>query len=55
MSGIDALMRDYSGEVPGASILVVREGNVVVQKSYGMADLEEHIAAAPDTTTASHR
>ena len=49
MSGIDALMRDYSGDVPGASILVVREGKIVAQKSYGIANLEEHIAAAPDT------
>ena len=46
---IDALMRDYSGDVPGASVLVVREGRIVERKSYGMANLEEHIAAAPDT------
>jgi CubicO group peptidase (beta-lactamase class C family) len=46
---IDAQMRAYSGDVPGASVLVVRDGRVVLRKSYGMADLEEHIAAAPNT------
>jgi CubicO group peptidase (beta-lactamase class C family) len=49
MNQIDALMRDYSGDVPGASVLVVRDGDVVVRKSYGMANLEENIAATPDT------
>ena len=46
---VDALMRDYSGDVPGASVLVVRDGNVVLRKSYGMANLEEHVAARPNT------
>ena len=49
MNQIDALMREYSGNVPGASVLVVRDGNVLVRQSFGMANLEEHIAAAPDT------
>ena len=50
MSSTDALMRDYSGNVPGASVLVVRNGEVAFRKSYGMADLEEQIAAAPETS-----
>src|SRR6266568_7893181 len=65
MNQIDALMREYSCEgrlqpadagdrlkpvlTPGASVLVVRDGNVLVRQSFGMANLEEHIAAAPDT------
>ena len=49
MNQIDALMRDYSGDVPGASVLVVRNGEIVFRKSYGMANLEEKTAAAPDT------
>lgn len=49
MESIDALMRDYSGNGPGASVLVVRDGKAVVRQSYGMANLEEHIAAAPKT------
>src|SRR5438552_15138785 len=49
MNQIDALMREYSGNVPGASVLVVRDGNVLVRQSFGMANLEDHIAAAPET------
>ena len=49
MNSIDALMRDYSGNVPGASVLVVRNGEVAFRKSYGMANLEERIAATPQT------
>src|SRR6266849_4478143 len=46
---LDAQMRDYAGDVPGASVLVVRDGRVLLRKSYGMANLEERIAATPDT------
>ncbi|MDQ6799549.1 MAG: beta-lactamase family protein [Acidobacteriota bacterium] len=49
MHSVDNLLRDYSGDVPGASVLVVRDGKVVIRKSYGMANLEERIAATPDT------
>ena len=49
MNSIDALMRDYSGDVPGASVLVVLNGEVAFRKSYGMANLEERIAAIPAT------
>ena len=46
---IDALMRDYTGNVPGVSVLVIHEGLPVVRRSYGMADLEQKISAAPAT------
>jgi CubicO group peptidase (beta-lactamase class C family) len=46
---VDALMHDHQGNVPSASVLVVRDGTVVLRRSYGMADLEEPIASAPDT------
>lgn len=48
-SDIDALMRDYAGEVPGASVVVVRDDKVVFQKGYGGANLEERVAATPQT------
>src|SRR6266568_230861 len=48
VSRVDALMRDYSGNVPGASVLVVHDGEIAFRKSYGMANLE-HTAATPDT------
>jgi CubicO group peptidase (beta-lactamase class C family) len=49
MQRVDALMQRYDGRVPGASLLVVRDGHPVVRRSYGMADLENGIAATPAT------
>jgi len=46
---VDALMRDYGGDAPGAGVLVVRDGRVLLRKSYGLANLEERIAASPET------
>lgn len=46
---IDALMSRYNGAVPGASLLVVHDGKSVVRRSWGLADIEGHIAAAPAT------
>ena len=48
-SDIDALMRDYAGQVPGASVVVVRDDKVVFQKSYGGANLEERVVATAQT------
>jgi CubicO group peptidase (beta-lactamase class C family) len=49
MSSVDALMERYAGDVPGASLMVVRDGKPIVRKSYGLSNLEEHIAATPAT------
>lgn len=49
MPDIDALMREYQGAVPGASVLVVRDGEPVVRRAYGLANVEERIAATPAT------
>ena len=46
---IDALMSRYNGAVPGASLLVVHDGKSVVRRSWGMADVEKHVAATPAT------
>ena len=46
-SEIDRLMSRYQGDVPGASLLVVVDGKAVVQRGYGLADLEQGIAASP--------
>ena len=46
---IDALMRGYAGDVPGASVLVLRDGEPRVRRSYGMADLEARVEATPQT------
>lgn len=46
---VDSIMRRYSGQVPGASILVARDGKPVLRRAYGLADLEKKIAATPAT------
>ena len=46
---VDAIMHIYEGRVPGASVLVVRDGRNLVHRAYGLADLEGNIAATPAT------
>ena len=46
---VDQLMAGYSGAVPGASVLVLRDGKPPVRRSYGLADLEQHTAVSPAT------
>jgi serine beta-lactamase-like protein LACTB len=35
--------------IPGASLAIVRDGRIVYQKGYGLADVENHVAATPAT------
>ncbi|HTI03988.1 MAG TPA: serine hydrolase domain-containing protein [Gemmatimonadales bacterium] len=47
---VDSLFSAYTGQaVPGASVVVVRDGQVVLRRAYGMADLERRVAATPET------
>ena len=46
---VDALMRNYAGDVPGAAVLVLRDGQPVVRATYGLADLEAGTPATPET------
>ena len=46
---VDELMRGYSGDAPGASVLVLRDGAPVVRRAYGLADLEQRTPATPAT------
>lgn len=46
---VAALMRDYTGRVPGASVLVLHEGRPLLRRGYGLADVETGAAATPDT------
>ena len=46
---VDALMHAYAGNVPGASVLVIDHGKPLLRKSWGMANLEDHVAATPAT------
>ena len=49
MTEVGRFMQRYAGEVPGASLLVVRDGVPLVRKGYGLADLETQEAATPAT------
>ncbi len=46
---IDRLMRSYDGDVPGASLLVLKDGKAVVRRGYGRSDLERRVEAGPAT------
>ncbi len=47
---IDALLAEYAGPaVPGASVIVIRDGRVILRRAYGMADLGRRVAATPET------
>ncbi len=48
-AAIDQLMQPYDGDVPGASLLVLKDGKALVRRGYGRADLERGIAAGTDT------
>ena len=46
----DQLMAEYTGEdVPGAAVLVMKDGHIVFQKSYGMASLTYGIPMSENT------
>ncbi|MGH8306243.1 MAG: serine hydrolase domain-containing protein, partial [Steroidobacteraceae bacterium] len=46
---IDTLLRPYTGRVPGASVLVIRDGVPVFRRAYGFADLEHGVVASAAT------
>jgi CubicO group peptidase (beta-lactamase class C family) len=49
MPAVDRLMDRYAGDVPGASLLVLRDGQPVVRRGYGLANLETRTAATAAT------
>ena len=47
---IDRLFADYDSEgMPGAAVLVIRDGEAVVTRSYGLANVEDGIPVRPGT------
>lgn len=47
---IDALFRDYSGaHSPGASVMVIKDGQIVFKKAYGWANIEDKVPATTQT------
>lgn len=48
---VDDIMDNYIGEdIPGAAIAVVKDGEVLLQKGYGMSDIEKDEAVDPENT-----
>ena len=46
---VDYLFRDYEGNRPSASLIVIKDGEIKLAKSYGMADMEKNVLATPYT------
>lgn len=46
---VDSMMSDYAGDGPGAALLVVRDGEPVLRRGYGLADVEARVAVTPAT------
>lgn len=46
---VNALMQRYQGDVPGASLLVVRDGKPLIRRGYGMANMEKGIKTGSET------
>jgi CubicO group peptidase (beta-lactamase class C family) len=47
---VDALLAPWSkGDAPGAAVLVIKDGQVVVKKGYGLASVEDKQPIEPDT------
>lgn len=46
---IDTLFSGYNSETPGVSVAVVKDGAIIFQKGYGMANLEYDIPITPQT------
>ncbi len=48
-AAIERLMQRYEGDVPGASLLVLRDGEARVNRGYGRSDLDQGTEAGPAT------
>lgn len=47
---VDRVFADYSGaDVPGAAVMVIRDGEPVLARGYGLARLDEGVAVTPAT------
>lgn len=46
---LDRLMAAYDGDVPGAALLVLKNGKPLVRRGYGRSDLERETEAGPAT------
>ena len=49
MAAVGQLMQNYDGNVPGASLLVLKDGKPLIRRGYGLANLEQHEQVSPAT------
>ena len=50
LQDVDQIFAPYnSSELPGAALMIIQDGKVILQKGYGMADLEQGRAVSPAT------
>ena len=48
--GIDRIFREYDrADVPGACVMVIKDGRILFQKAYGLANLEENVLSTTRT------
>ena len=40
-ANVDRLFESYTGDVPGAAVMVIKDGKTIFSKAYGLADLEK--------------
>ena len=48
-AAIERLMQRYEGDVPGATLLVMHDGEAKVHRGFGRSDLERQVEAGPAT------
>lgn len=46
---VDGILTAYTGNVPGAAVMIIRDGETVLAKGYGMARLDDKLPVTPDT------
>src|ERR1700692_3306136 len=46
---VDAIFAPYTGDVPGASVMVIRDGAAIYKNAFGLANLENRIPASTAT------
>jgi len=53
---LDTLFKDFNQPgSPGASVMIIQNGKVLLAKGYGFANVEERTPCGPDTTSGSPR
>lgn len=50
LQNVDTIFARYDGQdVPGAAVMIIQNGEIILQKGYGIADFENNVAVGPST------